>query len=59
MKRNGTFVLYSIGDDGVDDGGDPASRTSTRSVGWDRGRDYVWPAPASEEEIEIAGESRE
>ena len=39
--ETGKFLLYSIGVDGIDDGGDP---TETRSNG---PRDMVWPSPAS------------
>jgi hypothetical protein len=47
-----TFLLYSIGDDGVDDGGDttPAKTTTSATWYWLRGRDWVWPQPATEAE---------
>ena len=50
---DGTFLLYSVGDDGEDNGGDanPAEGKS-KSNTWQRGRDWVWPQPASEQEIE-------
>jgi hypothetical protein len=52
-RRNpdGAFLLYSIGPDGVDDGGDPRAPVSTGTYGWQRGRDWVWPQPATQEEI--------
>lgn len=55
-NSDGTFLLYSIGDDGVDDGGDPtapAGATST-SFYWQNNhvRDWVWPQPATPEEIQ-------
>jgi hypothetical protein len=60
--RNGFFVLYSVGADGVDDGGNPASTISdntpvtsatlSRRYGWQNGKDYVWPQPASAEQQE-------
>lgn len=53
LNADGTFVLYSIGPDGVDDHGDPAPPASAPGSGsWQRGRDLVWPEAASESEIE-------
>lgn len=54
-NADGTFLLYCVGEDGVDDGGDPtlpASITST-SLHWQNthARDWVWPQPATEAEI--------
>ena len=50
---DGTFLLYSIGDDGKDDGGDPASSDPNKtSLWWQSGRDWVWPQPATREEIQ-------
>jgi hypothetical protein len=50
---DGTFTLYSVGDDHQDNGGDPSlpadkSKSSNR---WNR-KDYVWPTPATEAELE-------
>ncbi|HEU6447580.1 MAG TPA: hypothetical protein VFV23_03990 [Verrucomicrobiae bacterium] len=52
-RRNadGTFLLYSIGEDGVDDGGNPSPVVSSTTFYWLRGRDWVWPQPATEAEI--------
>ncbi len=57
-RRNadGTYLLYSVGDNGVDDGGDPslpAGSTST-TFNWTnpKARDWVWPQPATAAEIE-------
>lgn len=44
-----TFTLYSVGEDGRDDGGDPTP-TGT-STYWQYGRDFVWPQPASTTEV--------
>jgi len=52
-REDGTFLLYSVGEDGQDDGGDGSPRptdTSTRRQ-WYRMRDAVWPAPATPEEV--------
>jgi type II secretory pathway pseudopilin PulG len=45
-QTNGRFVLYSVGEDGRDDGGDP-SGVSTNEFGLWNGRDAVWPSAAS------------
>ncbi len=54
-RRNadGTYLLYSVGDDGVDDGGDPSLPTSVTTY-WTnpRARDLVWPQLATAAEIE-------
>jgi hypothetical protein len=43
------FVLYSVGEDGKDDGGNPACNPDKKKYEriWD-GRDAVWPTPAAE-----------
>lgn len=46
----GGFLLYSVGEDGTDDGGDPSPAQLTASPNWLRGRDVVWPQPASDQE---------
>ena len=53
LNTNGNFVLYSVGEDANDDGGDTALRTSKTNLRnlWER-NDFVWPAAASAEEIE-------
>jgi hypothetical protein len=50
--EDNSFTLYSVGDNGRDDGGDitPVASSSGRQL-WQR-RDYVWPAPATPEEVE-------
>jgi hypothetical protein len=48
LKAEGNFLLYSVGADGEDDGGDTrlsAGKTNAR-VYWDR-RDFVWPMPTA------------
>ena len=50
---DGSFLLYSVGEDGRDDNGDPMpSDSSKKSLAWDAGRDWVWPQPATAEQIE-------
>ena len=55
LNPDGSFLLYSVGQDGRDDGGDA---TPTAGAGskpcLQNGRDLVWPAPASAEEIAAA-----
>lgn len=55
-RRNadGGFLLYSVGEDGVDNGGDPSNpnQNSKSRPQLIRGRDWVWPQPASPQEIE-------
>jgi hypothetical protein len=46
-SEGGTFLLYSVGVNGVDDGGDPAQVDpgATKSLYWlnYKARDWVWP----------------
>jgi hypothetical protein len=45
LNPDGTFVLYSVGEDGKDNGGDSAvARPEAPRDMW-RGRDAVWPVP--------------
>ena len=56
LNSDVNFVLYSIGADGIDNGGDPTNPESTpgakSSFSWQRGRDWVWPQPATDAEID-------
>ncbi len=54
-RPEGGFILYSVGFDGMDDGGDPSSFDTNRVYRqiWD-GRDAVWPVAASAEATEAA-----
>ena len=51
-SEDGSVVLYSVGEDGRDDGGDLTPPAGSKSKDMWRRRDYVWPAPALPEEIE-------
>ena len=42
------YVLYSAGEDGVDDGGDPLPPAGSKATDIWSGRDAVWPTAASE-----------
>ena len=53
LNPDGHFLLYSVGEDGQDDGGSTdlkPGKTNSRSI-WDR-KDFVWPAHATPEELE-------
>jgi hypothetical protein len=51
-REDGTFLLYSVGEDGKDDGGDPMPTSPTsQNYYFGNGRDIVWPMPATAEEI--------
>ncbi len=53
IDADGRSMLYSVGPNGLDDGGDatmPPSQSSSRNS-WNR-MDYLWPSPALPEEIE-------
>ncbi len=59
LKADGTFLLYSIGANGKDDGGDPTSSEKDDSAKfthyiWQniKNLDWVWPQPASASEVE-------
>lgn len=43
----GSFLLYSVGLNGKDDGGDPAMPPQAKRISLD-GRDTVWPRPSQE-----------
>jgi hypothetical protein len=43
--KDGGFVVYSVGEDGIDNGGD-ATPTPPKKPGLWEGRDAVWPAAA-------------
>ena len=49
LKEGDEFVLYSVGENRTDDGGDPSVTGDSFSF-W-RGKDAVWPMPATAEEI--------
>jgi hypothetical protein len=51
LNADGSFLLYSVGEDAVDNGGDP-SPIPSGPKGWTGGRDVVWPAPATARETE-------
>jgi hypothetical protein len=56
LNSDGTFLLYSVGENGVDDGGNPLLEkgVTSSSFSWQNihALDWVWPQPATEEEIQ-------
>ena len=55
FRREGenSFLLYSVGENAEDDGGNPMSANpNSKSLGMRAGRDWVWPQPATAEEVE-------
>jgi hypothetical protein len=58
LNPDGSFLLYSVGQDGQDNGGDPtpAPPASASGRAWWRGRDVVWPWPATAETVKATFE---
>jgi hypothetical protein len=56
LNSDGTFLLYSVGENGVDNGGDPSLEkyVTGPSYYWQNAHalDWVWPQPATAEEIQ-------
>jgi hypothetical protein len=50
LNMDASFVLYSTGEDGKDDGGDPTPANGGGKFGLWEGRDAVWPSAATPEE---------
>lgn len=46
LNANGTFTLYSVGDNGTDEAGDPNLQAHERELSIWNGLDIVWPVPA-------------
>jgi hypothetical protein len=54
VGAGGALTLYSVGDDGVDDGGDASTAKPRKPMYysiWD-GRDAIWPMAATPQEVE-------
>ncbi len=55
-NADGTFLLYSVGENGKDDGGDPSLEKGVTgsSFYWQNPKalDWVWPQPATPEEVQ-------
>jgi hypothetical protein len=48
LNPNDSFVLYSVGEDGRDDGGDPNPASATNKFDLWSGKDAVWPTAVFE-----------
>jgi hypothetical protein len=53
MLPGGAFLLYSIGNDNIDNGGDPTAAPGSKTFQWQHSRDWVWPQPATQPEIDF------
>jgi len=51
-SSDGTFLLYSVGENGVDDGGNPSFHRWWGFYWFAPTLDLVWPQPATEQEIQ-------
>ena len=62
-KLDGTLLLYSAGNDGVDNGGDPTLTKDTGSTSFywlnPKAHDWVWPQPATPAEIDAFYQSEQ
>ena len=56
LNSDGIFLLYSVGENGVDDGGNPSLEKGVESSGYSwqnpHALDWVWPQPATKAEIQ-------
>jgi len=53
LNADGNFLLYSVGDDGKDDGGDPTPAKSGDKPDFWNGRDAVWPVAVTDEPVKV------
>ena len=51
VNHDGSFALYSVNEDGKDDGGDATPTRDSPTHNFADGRDMVWPLPATEAEV--------
>ncbi len=56
LNGDGTFLLYSVGENGKDDGGNPSLEPGVKSSNfyWENflALDWVWPQPATPQEVQ-------
>ena len=52
QNSDGTFLLYSVGENGMDDGGNSPSHKWWEFYWIADTLDLVWPQPATEDEIQ-------
>ena len=53
-NADGTFTLWSVGENLRDDGGDPTMPKAKEALNWWTAKDPVWPRPATAQEIATA-----
>lgn len=58
LDSDARYLLYSIGLNGIDEGGDATPTTNSSNPNYQNGRDLVWPQPASELETAVWKVSR-
>jgi hypothetical protein len=52
LRPDGDYLLYSVGEDGMDNGGDASSLGNGSTKNWLNARDIVWPRAATAAEVE-------
>jgi hypothetical protein len=57
LNPDGSYLLYSVGQDGVNNGGDPTPPMGERPSFF-AGRDWVWPRPATAQELQAYEDAR-
>ena len=55
-QDEGSFVLYSVGQNGVDDGGDSSPVAPWNGCSWWNSRDLIWPLAELSNEVAMAEE---
>lgn len=53
LRDDDTYLLYSVGSDGIDQGGSPEF-IDEDAKDWMNAKDFVWPQPATPEEVAAA-----
>jgi hypothetical protein len=43
LNPDGSYLLYSVGEDGIDDGGDCTPASAPKQIDFWTGKDVVWP----------------
>ena len=60
LTGDNSFLLYSVGSDGKDGGGDVRPpNPNSKSLWWTMENDWVWPAPATDDEVSEFHEKQE
>jgi hypothetical protein len=56
LNTDATFLLYGVGDNGVDDGGNPTTPNGEKTRYYN-GKDFVWPQAATADEVKAFEEA--